>query len=104
MTDSLTRKSQHLDIVLRRDVGARAVTTGFEAIRFEHVALPELALADIDLSTMFLGRRLAAPLLVSSMTGGPERADAINYQPGDVLEFGGMDEAIEVLDIAVIGG
>ena len=25
-------------------------------------------------------------------------------EPGDVLEFGGMDEAIEVLDIAVIGG
>ena len=78
MTDGVTRKSQHLDIVLRRDVGARGVTTGLEAVRFEHVALPEVALADIDLSTTFLNRRIAAPLLVSSMTGGPERADAIN--------------------------
>ena len=78
MTDGLTRKSQHLDIVLRRDVSAHAVTTGFEHIRFEHAALPELSLSDIDLSTTFLNRRLAAPLLVSSMTGGPERADVIN--------------------------
>ena len=78
MTDGVTRKTQHLDIVLRRDVAARTVTTGFEAVRFEHVALPELALADVDLSTTFLNRRLAAPLLVSSMTGGPDRADGIN--------------------------
>jgi isopentenyl-diphosphate delta-isomerase len=78
MTDGVTRKSQHLDIVLRRDVTARDVTTGLEAIRFEHVALPEMALGDIDLSTTFLNRRLGAPLLVSSMTGGPERAESIN--------------------------
>ena len=48
MTDAVTRKSQHLDIVLKHDVAARGVTTGFEQIRFEHVALPEMALADID--------------------------------------------------------
>lgn len=78
MTDGVTRKSQHLDIVLRGEAGARGVTTGLDAVRFEHVALPEMALADVDLSTTFLNRRLGAPLLVSSMTGGPERADAIN--------------------------
>lgn len=78
MTDGVTRKSQHLDIVLRGDVGARGVTTGLDAIRFEHVALPEMAIGDVDLSTTFLNRRLGAPLLVSSMTGGPERADGIN--------------------------
>lgn len=78
MTDGVTRKSQHLDIVLRSDVGARGVTTGLETVVFEHVALPELALSDVDLSTTFLNRRLGAPLLVSSMTGGPERAEGIN--------------------------
>ena len=78
MTDGLTRKSQHLDIVLNRDVTAHGVSGGFEGIRFEHMALPEMALADVDLSTTFLNRRLGAPLLVSSMTGGPERADGIN--------------------------
>lgn len=78
MTDAVTRKSQHLDIVLRGEVGAHGVTTGLEHIRFEHVALPELALSDVDLSTTFLNRRLGSPLLISSMTGGPERADGIN--------------------------
>ena len=48
MTDGVTRKAQHLDIVLKRDVAAHAVSTGFEAIRFEHAALPEMALADVD--------------------------------------------------------
>lgn len=72
------RKEQHVDIVMHRDVQARNVTTGFEDIRFAHVALPELSLSDIDLSTAFLGRTVTAPLLVSSMTGGTGRTAAIN--------------------------
>lgn len=72
------RKEQHVDIVMHRDVQARNVTTGFEDIRFAHVALPELSLSDVDLSTAFLGRTVTAPLLVSSMTGGTGRTAAIN--------------------------
>lgn len=72
------RKDAHVDIVLQRDVAARSVTSGFEEIRFEHVALPEISLADIDLTTQFLGRQVAAPLLVSSMTGGTARTAVIN--------------------------
>lgn len=72
------RKEQHVDVVLTGDVQARGVTTGLEAIRFEHVALPEMALADVDVSTTFLARRIAAPLLVSSMTGGTGRTARIN--------------------------
>ena len=78
MDRTIKRKSEHLDIVLSRDVSNREVTTGLEHVRFEHVALPELDLDDIDLSTEFLGRRLAAPFLISSMTGGPEAAAEIN--------------------------
>lgn len=78
MNDGIRRKSEHLDIVLRGDGAPAGAGNGLDAVRFEHVALPELALGEIDLSTTFLGRRLAAPLLVSSMTGGPERAADIN--------------------------
>jgi isopentenyl-diphosphate delta-isomerase len=72
------RKVEHLEAVLNEDVSARDVTTGFERLRFVHDALPELDLGAVDLSTSFLGRRLKAPLLVSSMTGGPAAAGRIN--------------------------
>lgn len=74
MADSLPpiseRKQDHLDIVLQQDVAAKGIRTGFERFFFEHVALPELLLSEIDLSCEFLGKRLQAPLLISSMTGG----------------------------------
>ncbi|MDX1730333.1 MAG: type 2 isopentenyl-diphosphate Delta-isomerase, partial [Aurantimonas coralicida] len=64
--DIAARKSDHLDIVLHPSLAARRADSGLSQIVFEHVALPEISLAEIDLSTQFLGRRLAAPLLISS--------------------------------------
>lgn len=78
MSDLLKRKDEHLDIVLSGGVASATKTTGFERIEFEHNALPELDMAAIDLSTDFLGRRLAAPLLISAMTGGPAKAAIVN--------------------------
>ncbi len=72
------RKQDHLDIVLRQDVSAKGIRTGFERFFFEHVALPELHLEQIDLSIPFLGKQLRAPLLISSMTGGTTSAYEIN--------------------------
>lgn len=71
------RKSDHLDVVLNRDVQA-VRGTQLDRINFAHVSLPDLNCADIDLSTVFLGRRIAAPILISSMTGGPRASEAIN--------------------------
>ncbi len=78
MSDLLRRKDEHLDIVLSGDVAAVTKTNGFEAVEFEHNALPELDMMAIDLSTSFLGRRLSAPFLISSMTGGPAKAAIVN--------------------------
>ena len=72
------RKEDHIRINLEEDVGFDRLTTGLEQYRFIHQALPELNLADVDLNASFLGRPLRAPLLISSMTGGTERAQAIN--------------------------
>jgi len=71
------RKQQHLDICLYKDVRS-ALTTGLERYRLVHQALPEMALADVDTRTEFLGHPLNAPILISSMTGGAERAYDIN--------------------------
>ena len=73
-----TRKREHIETVLREDVSAKGVTTGFERYFFEHIAIPELNLDDVDLSTCILGHRLEAPILISSMTGGTEPAQHIN--------------------------
>jgi len=72
------RKREHIDTVLNADVGAKGITTGFDRFFFDHVALPEFALADVDLSTTLFGRNLAAPILISSMTGGTSAAHDIN--------------------------
>jgi len=71
------RKSRHLDICLEEDV-ASTRETGFGRVRLRHEALPELALEDVETVTEFLGRALRAPLVISSMTGGTQRAKAIN--------------------------
>ena len=76
--DIEARKREHIDTVLGEDVSGKGVSTGFERFFFEHVALPELDLGSVDLSTRLFGRRLKAPLLISSMTGGTARARDIN--------------------------
>ncbi len=73
------RKADHLRICLDENVQAQQ-TTGLERYRFTHCALPELDFADIDLTTSFLGKRLGAPLLISSMTGGTAQAQQINQR------------------------
>jgi isopentenyl-diphosphate Delta-isomerase len=104
MADIGKRKSEHLDIVLHGNVSPVTTSTGFEAIRFEHVAAPELDLDTIDLSTLFLGRTLTSPFLISSMTGGPERAVAINLCLAEAAQALGIALAVGSQRIAVEGG
>lgn len=73
-----SRKADHIRINLENDVQFPRVTTGLERYRFTHQALPELSLADIDASTSLFGKRLAVPLVISSMTGGTAIAESIN--------------------------
>jgi isopentenyl-diphosphate delta-isomerase len=71
------RKADHIKINLEKDVHS-ALTTGLENYHFVHEALPELNLDDVDTSLSLFGRSLNAPILISSMTGGTEQAEAIN--------------------------
>ena len=61
-------------------------TSGLECYRFTHCCLPELDRSEIDLTTTFLGKRLSAPLLISSMTGGIEQAGTINQRLAEVAQ------------------
>jgi isopentenyl-diphosphate Delta-isomerase len=77
MTDIERRKRDHLDIVLS-GTASHSTPAGFDAVKFQHHALPEVDLHSIDLSTRFLGHSLRLPYLASSMTGGPIESVAIN--------------------------
>lgn len=98
------RKDQHLDIVLDKRAKPTSLTTGFERIAFEHVALPELQMDDIDLRTAFVGKTLAAPLLVSSMTGGPARAADINRNLATACAAKGVALAVGSQRVAIERG
>ena len=86
------RKRAHIDTVLSEDVGAKGITTGFEHVYFEHVALPEIDLDAINTRSPVFGKTLAAPLLISSMTGGTDIAQNINRH---------LAEAAQEMEIAM---
>lgn len=81
-----SRKADHIRICLEEDVQSHQVTSGLERYRFNHCCLPEINRDDINLSTSFLGKYLAAPLLISSMTGGTEQAAMINQRLAKVAQ------------------
>ena len=84
------RKLDHLRIILEEDVQFKGLTTGFERLRFVHRALPELSLGEISLSTVFLGKELRAPLIISSMTGGAESLEALNMNLAQAAQATGV--------------
>jgi isopentenyl-diphosphate Delta-isomerase len=70
MSDTIhARKTEHVEIA-RHSKDADRRKYYFDKIRLIHRALPEINLADVDTRTTFLGKPLACPLLISSMTGG----------------------------------
>lgn len=85
-TATPSRKAEHLRINLDRDVSAKGVDAGFDGYRFEHRALPEIDLKDVDPSISLFGRTLAAPLLISCMTGGTKDARRINRRLARVAQ------------------
>ena len=78
LTQTQQRKKEHLEICLDTERVTGASRTGFDRYYFVHNALPELDIDELDLSTTFLGKRLRAPILISSMTGGFDLARTVN--------------------------
>ncbi|MFB5193146.1 type 2 isopentenyl-diphosphate Delta-isomerase [Alicyclobacillus fastidiosus] len=72
------RKNDHIQINLDYDVSGKGITSGLEQYRFNHDALPNVNLEDIDTNVEFLERRLQLPLIISSMTGGTSQGEHIN--------------------------
>ncbi|MWV54350.1 type 2 isopentenyl-diphosphate Delta-isomerase [Chlorobium phaeovibrioides] len=96
------RKHSHVDICLRGDVAFSTITTGLERYRLRHNALPELNYDNLSTETDFLGKRIGAPLMISSMTGGYSEAAELNGKLAEAAErfqlplgVGSMRQALE---------
>lgn len=89
MPETESRKSDHIKIVLEKDVQHKG-SPGFDDILLVHNALPEIDFDDVDTEIEFLGKKLAAPILVSGMTGGTTEAERINRNLARAAEETGI--------------
>ncbi len=85
-----SRKQQHVELTVNKDVRFQSKTTGLGDLEFVHNALPEFNFSDLDTSSEFLSHRIALPFMVSCMTGGYPNALTINRQLAEVCESVGI--------------
>ncbi|MFQ6010900.1 MAG: type 2 isopentenyl-diphosphate Delta-isomerase [Nitrososphaerales archaeon] len=95
------RKADHIEIATKEQVNTSR-SSGFNDIQLVHLALPEINRADIDLSVDLFGKKMRAPIIIESMTGGTDIAEKINgilatgaEQNGLAMGVGSQRAAIE---------
>jgi len=84
------RKDDHLELCATQEVEPLANRTLLHCVHLVHCAMPEMALDEVDLSCQWFGKKLKAPLLITGMTGGTERALAVNQALAQVAEEHGI--------------
>jgi len=101
VTQTSSRKSDHIRINLEEDVTS-SLTTGLNRFYFIHEALPDINLEDVNLCVEVFSKRLEAPILISSMTGGTKETTKINLnlaaaaqKTGIAMGIGSQRAAIE---------
>lgn len=72
------RKKEHIELSLTDKVAFKVKTNGFEYYEFDHYAITEVDISRLNLSTIFLGKKIDYPILISCMTGGTAEAENIN--------------------------
>jgi isopentenyl-diphosphate Delta-isomerase len=84
------RKADHIALCVdgdaEGDVGFRKASTLLECVHLVHDALPDLAVDDVDLSVTLFGKKLRAPVIIASMTGGTDEAAQINRDLAAIAE------------------
>jgi isopentenyl-diphosphate delta-isomerase len=82
-------KLRHIEACLTQPVEYRK-RTGLAQYDFLNEALPELALATLDLTATLAGKPLRAPLMIAPMTGGTARGLELNRRLAAVAEEFGL--------------
>lgn len=80
------RKDEHIQYAL----AYQSPYNSFDDMELIHSSLPEYDLADIDLSTHFAGQDFEFPFFINAMTGGSEKAAAVNRKLAQVAEATGI--------------
>ena len=97
-TQRRERKDQHIENYLRsRSHGS----TLLENVYIEHNAISDVALADVDTSIEFMGRKITMPLMVDAMTGGGKSSTSINEDLSSICETIGIPMAVGSESIAL---
>ena len=84
------RKSDHITLCATGDVGFRTMGPLFDQVRLVHDALPDLHADAVDTSLTLFGKKLRAPLVIASMTGGTDEAGRINRELAALAEERGI--------------
>lgn len=90
MSEDITRrKIEHVMTALSHDLAAPQAASWAD-IHLIHQALPEVDLSGIDTSVELLGKRLRAPIFISSLTGGHAEVASINARLARAAERFGL--------------
>jgi isopentenyl-diphosphate delta-isomerase len=84
------RKDSHLDLCATGNVVPEGSRTLLGDVKLLHCALPELALPELELSARLFGKALRAPLMMTGMTGGTDRAASVNRDLARLAESAGI--------------
>ena len=92
------RKDDHIRIALSENVSHGKKTTGlenvfidgFEDVELRYKTLPEMNKDRVETATRFLGKPFSAPLMVSGMVGGTEKATQINKDIAKAVQSLGL--------------
>jgi len=76
MNKTESRKDEHVQVALEKNVSSDH--NYWDDIKLVHNALPEIDKKKIDLSTKLFNKKLGAPVIIASMTGGYSKAKKIN--------------------------
>ena len=86
-----SRKLEHVQLSLSRDVQFKTLTTLFEHIDLLPNGSPEkISISSVRTGAKFLGKMINAPIFASGMTGGHEQVTKINLDIAEGISEAGL--------------
>jgi isopentenyl-diphosphate delta-isomerase len=96
------RKAEHIQVVIKEDVNGHY--RYWDDIELFHESLPEIDIDDISTEVELFGRKLAAPIVITGMTGGFSGATSINKNLAKAAATLGIGFGVGSERAAVING